>query len=220
MSSATSSLATIEGIQRHLEAIYCLELPQRAIDFLIGDPEFDTLVREGVVPAAIAGSHEQLLVSLQDEGLSVALYLSDELLEELCSAPSLQSHCHATEGVSHFLMLLWAARQERSVRLLDLELQAEVDKASTCLLLDRGATGGCGARQLLNRLFSEPRFEAHLSEPERERYRHVHGLATSYARYLATRLEEGVEPLLAELRRFYRLPMEGKRVRARLARAA
>ena len=122
------SLSPIEGIQRHLEAIYCLELPQRAIDFLIGDLEFETLVRKGRVPAALADTHEQLLVSPEQGGFSVALYLSDEVREELCTAPSLQSHCHATEGVSHFLMLLWAARQERPVRLLDLELQAEVDK--------------------------------------------------------------------------------------------
>jgi len=220
LSATQLSLAPIEGIQRHLEAIYCLELPQRAIDFIIGDLEFEFLVQEGLVPAVLADSHEQLLVSPREGGLSVALYLSDAVRQTLHTAPSLQSHCHVTEGVSHFLMLLWAARQKRPVSLLDLELQAEVDKASTCLLLDRAVTGGTGARRLLDRLFRRPRLEAHLSDSERQRYRHAHRLAASYARYLAERLEEGVEPLLVELRNFYRLPMEEKRSRARLARAA
>ncbi len=212
--------AEIEGIQRHLEAIYCIALPQRASDFVIGDKELERLVEEGRVPATLGSTQEQLLVSPQDEGLSVALYLSDSVRQELRFSPSLQSHCHATEGVSHFLMLLWAGQQNRPVRLLDLELQAEVDKASTCLLLDLGATGGQGARSLLGRLFAEPRLESHLSDEERERYLHAHRLAARYARYLSTRLEEGVEPLLSELRSFYRLPMEGKRCRAREVRAA
>jgi hypothetical protein len=213
-------LVEIEGIQRHLEAIYCLELPHRARDFIIGDQELDTLVQEGRVPAVLAGTHEQLLVSPQDEGLSVALYLSDNVREQLRSSPTLQSHCHATEGVSHFLMLLWARLQKRPVRLLDLELQAEVDKASTCLLLDLGATGGTGARELLGRLFAEPHLEPHLSDEERERYLHVHRLAARYARYLSSCLDGGVELLLSELRTFYRLPMEDKRCRAREVRAA
>jgi len=215
-----SSLAPVEGIQRHLEAIYSLELPQRAIDFIIGDQEFEDLVRAGRVPTELVDTHEQLLVSPRDGELSVALYLSDEVREKLHSSPSLQAHCHATEGVSHFLMLLWSVRQERPVRLLDLEFQAEVDKASTCLLLDWGTTGGSGAQGLLRRLFSEPRLADHLSDQERDRYLHAHRLAARYARYLAEQLEDGVEPLLAELRRFYRLPMEGKRNRARLAPAA
>jgi len=217
---AGRTLVEIEGIQRHLEAIYCLELPHRASDFVIGDQELDNLVQEGRVPATLAGTHEQLLVSPQDEGLSVALYLSDDVRNQLRSSPSLQAHCHATEGVSHFLMLLWARRQNRPVRLLDLELQAEVDKASTCLLLDLGVTGGTGARALLDRLFAEPHLETHLSDGERDRYLHAHRLAARFARYLSSCLEEGVESLLSELRTFYRLPMEGKRCRAREVRAA
>jgi hypothetical protein len=213
-------LAEIEGIQRHLEAIYCLDLPHRASDFVIGDQELDDLVQEGRVPAALVRTHEQLFVSRQEEGLSVALYLSDTVREQLRSSPSLQSHCHATEGVSHFLMLLWATRQNRPVRLLDLELQAEVDKASTCLLLDFGATGGDGARELLDRLFASPRLEAHLSDAERERYLHAHRLAARYARYLSACLQEGVDRLLSELRLFYRLSMEAKRCRAGEVRAA
>ena len=220
MKPTIRALAEIEGIQRHLEAIYCLELPQRASDFVIGEQELSDLVDEGRVPAALVQTHEQLLVSHHDEELSVALYLSDTVCEQLRSSPSLQSHCHATEGVSHFLMLLWATRQNRPVRLLDLELQAEVDKASTCLLLDLGSTGGAGARGLLDRLFAAPVLEAHLCEEERERYLHAHRLAARYARYLSACLEVGVDALLSELRLFYRLSMEAKRCRAREVRAA
>ncbi|MBJ93810.1 MAG: hypothetical protein CMP23_04960 [Rickettsiales bacterium] len=217
MSSEGVALEAIDGIQRHLEAIYCIELSERARDFLIDDHGLQSLVRAGSVAAELRDSQEQLLVQPHAEGLSVALYLSDSVRVELACSPSLQSHCHATEGVSHFLMLLWAAREERSVRLLDLELQAEVDKASTCLLLDRCHTGGLGAKRLLGRLFDQPRFIDHLSEPERERYRHAHRLAARYSRYLFRCLDDSVETLLAELRSFYRLSMEDKRCRARAA---
>ncbi|HCP46454.1 MAG TPA: hypothetical protein DIU15_10445, partial [Deltaproteobacteria bacterium] len=180
-------LQVLAGIQRHLQAIYDLDLDLRVEDFLIGDREMAVLVDQGAVPEVLASTHEQLLILPDDDGISVALYLSDALQESLAAGPDLQDHCHATEGVSHFLMLLWIARQERQVRRLHLELQAEVDKATTCLLLERGATGGAGASSLLRRLFSDVALADHLEPHERERYVHAHQLASEYSRFLARR---------------------------------
>ena len=145
--------------------------------------------------------------------MSVALYLSDAVQQSLLEGPDLQAHCHATEGVSHFVMLVWVARQERQVRRLHLELQAEVDKATTCLLLERGVTGGTGANSLLQRLFSDVVLAQHLEPHERARYVHAHKLASEYSRVLVQRLDQGVDHLLAELRSFYRLSFAGKRQR-------
>ena len=174
------------------------------------------LVAEGLVDPALAGTDEQVLVLPEAGELSVALYLSDAVQRTL--GTGLQSHCHATEGVSHVLLLLWSAARGRPLRMLDLELQAEVDKACTCLLLDRSSTGGRGGRALLRRLFDDVRFAAHLDDAERSRYREAHRLASGYAGRLHDLLERGVEDLLAELRGFYRLPAEAKRAHA--ARAA
>ncbi len=217
--SGPAHAATVEGIQRHLEAIYAIDTPHRARDFLIGDQVLQRLVDAGVVAAELQGGPEHLLVLDGQDGVEVALYLADGVGERLAAEANLQDHCHATEAVSHFLMLMWLASQGRSARRLDLEIQAEVDKATTCLLLDRGTTGGAGAKALLSRLFVGPRFLPSLSLPERARYLEAHRLGSRYAEFLLGLLDEGVDRLLAELRQFYRLPLEGKREHA-ILRAA
>jgi hypothetical protein len=216
--SGVRARRAVEGIQRHLEAIYDVALPERAVDFLIGDKEFHEIDGAGALPAGVRRDlPEQLLVLGGGDGqgeLGLALYLSDEVRRGLEDGATLQEHCHATEGVSHFLMLLWSGRQGRSLRMLDLELQAEIDKASTCLLLDRGSeSGGRGGRVLLRRLFEGVRFDAGLGAEERERYRTAHRLAHGYSLHLAELLERGVDALLGELRELYRLPGEAKRER-------
>lgn len=204
----------LAGIQRHLEAIYAIERQHAVQDFVIGDAELEALVGAGLVEPELKGTGEQVLVVPEGDGFSLALYLGDEIQGALAREGSLQAHCHATEGVSHFLLLLWSASQGRPLRRLDLELQAEVDKATTCLLLDHGATGGRGRHQLLRRLFDSVEFGAHLDPGERHRYREAHRLAQGYAGRLATLLDRGVGALLAELRLFYRMPAEDKRRRA------
>ncbi len=214
---------SLAAIQRHLEAIYALDVPLRVEDFVIDDQQLDDLVAAGVVGEAVADTDEHVLVHHEGDELSIAVYVSDRVRAALRGGANLQEHCHATEGVSHFVMLSWSALEGRRVRALDLELQAEIDKASTVLLLDRGATGGAGARDLLRRLFDGATFADHLDPGERDRYREAHRLAARYSRHLASLLDEGVDRLLAELRALYRLPAEDKRAaiaRAAVARAA
>lgn len=213
MSDAPSAL---RGIQRHLEAIYAVEAGVDVSDFLVGSDGLSELVAAGQAPAGAIGTPEQVLVQPADGGVSLAVYLADEVQAGLVQG-SLQDHCHATEAVSHVLLLLWTGRQERTVRMLDLELQAEVDKASTVLLLDRTFNRGAGARRLLERVFGAIELLPGLDAVEQERYRAAHRLGRRYAGHLADLLEDGVDRLLAELRRFYRLPAEGKRERAALA---
>jgi hypothetical protein len=204
----------VEGIQRHLEAIYDLDLPDvRACDFLVGDAEIEAWEQAGVVTSDRDRPEEQLLVLPDADGPSVALYLSDRVRRGLEDGPSLQDHCHATEGVSHFVLLAWSAREERTVRPIDLELQAEVDKAGTALLLLRSSGGG-DPRPLLRRLFYEVLLHPDLNAEERDRYRTAHRLGAEYARRLAELMEDGVDALLDELRRFYRLPGVDKLTRA------
>ena len=207
----------LRGIQRHLESIYAVEVGLDVGDFLVGDDGLGLLVAAGDAPPAALGTPEQVLVQEGDAGLSLAVYLADEVQRELVIG-GLQSHCHATEAVSHFMLLVWSARQQRPLRLLDLELQAEVDKASTVLLLDHSLNGGAGAQRLLERVFGAVELLPGLRPDERDRYEAAHRLGRRYGAHLAELLGGGVDRLLTELRRFYRLPAEGKRERA--ARAA
>ena len=50
------------------------------------------------------------------DDVSVAVYLSDAVQASLDSGSSLQDHCHAVEGISHFVLLLWSAVHDRSLR--------------------------------------------------------------------------------------------------------
>ena len=209
-----SARGHVAGIQRHLEAIYDLDLHGlRVRDFLVGDAELERWEEAGVLPTRERRPEEQLLVLPHDDGASVALYLSDRVRRSLVAGPSLQDHCHATEGVSHFVLLAWSAREERPVRPIDLELQAEVDKVGTTLLLLRSEGGG-DSGLLLRRMFERASLDEGLTTEERDRYRTAHRLGAGYARRLASLMDRGVDTLLAELRRFYRLPFEGKLARA------
>ena len=102
------------------------------------------------------------------------------------------------------------ARSRRRVSALELELQAEVDKYVTCLLLllSRGARAGA----LRTRLFDAFELAPGLDAEERDRYL----VANANARTYATRLEQryvergAVVEMLAELRWFYRLGVTEK----------
>jgi len=87
---------------------------------------------------------EQLVVATQSDAVGVSLYLDPALLERLRHAdPILALHqgnvadyWTALEGVSHFVYFAWNAAHDKPVSLLELEMQAEIDKyvASYALL--------------------------------------------------------------------------------------
>lgn len=200
----------LDRIQSHLEAIYDLSVGEQASDFLIDRGSLELLIERGLLAPELAATDEQVLLMPDSEGFSIGVYLSEEVRAGLEGPRTLQVHCHATEAVSHFLMLLWTAREGRQVRLLDLELQAEIDKAATALLGDLQHSGGTGVERLLHQLFDGANLLSHLDEESRQRYREAHRLARAYSHQLAALLDEGADRLLAELRRLYRLPAEGK----------
>jgi hypothetical protein len=203
----------IDRVQAHLEAIYGIRCEERASAYVVG-PE---------VARALGGTgraDEELLVSEEGEELSVALYLSPELLQRLAhfeDAPdssvldrALGSYCELAEGVSHFLYVIRAAQGDRTVSLLELEAQAEVDKFASCALL-RWNEGAAWARSLIDRLFHECSLRPGLDEAERWRYTEASRLARNYCRRLLRQISEHrMDLLLAELRHSYRLGAEAK----------
>jgi hypothetical protein len=115
------------------------------------------------------------------------------------------------EGVSHFAYYAWNAALEKPVRLLEMELQAEVDKfIATAVLLGRqGERTPAGLHQWL---FDVPRFDGRLAPDELERYRLANRYAGKYCLKLAPDLEDGAldGTLRDELHRFYRLTQPSK----------
>ena len=90
-----------------------------------------------------AATDEQVLISANEEGAELGVYIDRAVLlrleshnpfEQLSDA-NLADFCTALEGVSHFQYLIWCMEHARTVSLLELELQAEVDKYAAAMWL-------------------------------------------------------------------------------------
>ena len=114
----------------------------------------------------------------------------------------------ALEGVSHFHYLVWSLARGRNVSLLELELQAEVDKYATAVALMTRQQAGRFPGALHARLFHAVSFLPQLDEISRHRYQEANRHAARFCRSLEERFlrvrRQRPELWLAELRRFFR----------------
>lgn len=215
----------LNRLQRHLERIYEISSPIDVEDFVVTDPEVASRID---VEHDAAPREEKLLVLEEPGGVAVSLYLGRALVDRLAADDPLQrlhpgnfaDLCTALEGVSHFLYLTWSARYGRSVTLLDMETQAEVDKYITSAFQFARQKNGSVPKDLHARLFAAPSYHEDLDATSLERYRSANHFAGRYcslieSHYLRARRTSG---MLNDLRRFYRLPA-GERARAIAARA-
>jgi hypothetical protein len=193
-------------IQKGLERLYRIDCGLDVRDFLLGEEERGSIVGRG--------PREQLLVQHDEDGLWLGLFLDPRVLRNLedhdprrqLDDRNLSDLCLSVEGVSHFLYVVWRARQEHPVSPLELELQGEVDKYATCLLTLLGQRDG-PPPELWQALFARFALDGALSVEERERYLTANQQAGRYAEELDRCFvkEHRLDALLAELRFFYRL---------------
>lgn len=207
----------LRELQNLLQALYGTELEADVRDYLVTDA-----VALGALgdPMLARDVDEKLLIVEDDGDLGLALYLDAALLGRLAVLDPLRclcgcnlaDFCAVVEGVSHFNYVAWNAALDKTVTLLELEMQAEVDKyLSARVLLGRQAGGDIGDR-LLTRLFENPAFDAALGPAELQRYRDASRLAGGYCRSLESRFPAWPPPsaMLRELRAFYRWPQPAK----------
>src|SRR5882724_13227818 len=163
---------------------------------------------------------EELLVAQPLEGsdeLVMSLYLDPALLERLARedpltrlhAGNVADYWTALEGVSHFLYVAWNAGHDKPVSLLELEMQAEVDKYVGSYWLMRRQFPDQFPAGLLRLLFERTRIDSRLAAGREDLYREASRYAEKFCRRLEQTLRDArgrsqVE-VLAELRRFYRL---------------
>ena len=213
-------MKTLSRVQRGLEALYRVETGVEVEDFVVGAELRDELVHE-------RRPREQLLVLDEGQGeMSLALYICPSALANLtANDPGRRLGDHnlgdfllAVEGVSHFIYAICCAKAERKLSQLELELQAEVDKYTTCLL--QADASASASEMLRHRLFGDAEYEPDLDHDEQHRYRAANDNAQRYATYLEETFVQRrrIPEMLAELRRFYRLPLAEKL--AACARAA
>jgi hypothetical protein len=205
----------LDRLQTLLADIYDLEMSYDVYDFLVTDREVAETLDEQGRPV-----DEKLLIVERDDHAEVSLYLDEGVVERLTDhdpsrrldTRNFADFLTAFEGVSHFAYYAWNASVEKPVRLLEMELQAEVDKfVATHLLLRR--QGERAPSRLHRWLFDLPRFDDRLSPAELIRYRHANHYAAKYCLKLGPRLADELcrrPRLLRELREFYRLSQPSK----------
>ncbi len=204
----------LNSLQRLLEEIYEVNVEHDVDDFLITD-------------AGLAGNldtsgnarriDEKLLIRENDADLLLSLYINHNVLRQLAEKDSLaklnndnvRQYCVAVEGVSHFLYLTWNAGHERSVTLLELELQAEVDKyiGLSTLLRKQNCHMPYGLHQWL---FENVTFDDALDAEQLERYRNANHYAAKYCLWLERQYSIEHPGMLQQLRRFYRKTQRDK----------
>ena len=198
-------------VQRGLEALYRVSTGVEVDDYVVGAE-----LRDALVPAR--RPREQLLVCEAEGEMALALFIDPGAIANLTShdpARRLGDHnlgdfLLAIEGVSHFIYAICCARAHRPVSQLELELQAEVDKYVTCLLV--AEPGVAASAALRRRLFGDVSYEPDLDHDEHARYRAANDNAQRYASWLEHTFvaPRRIPEMLAELRRFYRLGLAGK----------
>jgi hypothetical protein len=216
----------LRQLQDLIGDIYDVRVAHDVYDFLVTD--------RGELPLAARSNQtdEQLIVAQPttnegDAEVGVSLYLDPALLARLQRADPMSSlhdgnvadYWTALEGVSHFLYLAWNAGHDKPVSLLELEMQAEVDKYVASYWLLRRQYPERFPAELLRVLFERTRVDPSLAQGREDLYRQ----ASRYAERFCRKLEQSLRgtrsaglpsagphsatdrEVLAELRRFYRL---------------
>jgi hypothetical protein len=205
----------LKRLQDFIGDIYDVSIAHDVYDFLVTDRQH--------LPAAArtnGPTDEELIVAQPEEGdgeIAMSLYLDPRLLERLDRADPMErlhdgnvaDYLTALEGVSHFVYLAWNAGHDKPVSLLELEMQAEVDKYVGSYWLMRRQLPDRFPAELLRLLFERTRIDPELAAGREGMYRE----ASRYAEMFCRRLERSLRgardssqaEVLTELRRFYRL---------------
>jgi hypothetical protein len=208
--------AILSQLQALLAGIYDVPLAYDVAEFLLTDPR--------CVPEA-AGANtadEQVLVASEDDAMEIGVFVAPGVLERLTranpldalNAGNLADYWTALEGVSHFIYLAFNASHDRPVSLLELELQAEIDKYVSTLWLLRTQDPARFPAELHNALFVRAQVDISLAGARCQLYRQANAYAARFCRHLSGTLrsrEQHARALaVTELRRFYRLSEERK----------
>jgi len=205
----------LDALQQQLSDIYHLGQAHDVRDYLITDPMLAKALGQGTV---LGDSEETLLMAQDGDEFSLSLFLDRELLERLqLSDPfdclhrnMLNDLWKVLEGISHFNCVVWKAMQDRTVSLLELELQGEIDKFVATTLLAIEQADKTLLYDLHSRLFDKVRYHDELDEEQRDRYRSANDYAARYCFGLQQELIENDQGAITKLRDFYRLQLGDK----------
>jgi len=208
---------SLNYIQQRLQSIYEIDTKHSVHDFLITDKNLADVLSCQDNPR---NNDERLLISEYESGIDLSLYISADVMNHLEDAHPVEllekgkysEFCLILEGVSHFLYVVWNARHHKKITLLEMELQAEIDKFIMMQSLLNDECCRDGINSLQSWLFEKNKFDEMLTDSELERYKKANYYAGKYCMNLQQqyRLQSLNNDLLKELRRFYRFVQEDK----------
>lgn len=206
----------LEYFQQQLQNIYEIEVDHSVEDFLITDK----LLADYLSADGSNNNEERLLISEYDDGMDLSLYISEEVYRYLENSHPINlikkgkhsEFCLMLEGVSHFLYVVWNANHNKQVTLLEMELQAEIDKFILMQDLIKHEQQDGSINKLRNWLFENNTYDTELSSNELERYEQANYYAAKYCKALQKnyKLSGLNKELLNELRRLYRMSQQEK----------
>ncbi len=179
----------LKRLQDRLERIYELEIGLQADDYLVTD-----------------------YVNSRD--MNVALYLPPDILNTLendhpmdnLHEGNIKHFLISLEAVSHFMYLAWNGYNDHPVSLFELELQSEVDKYISTMILIANQSEFYLPQGVLTRLFLQHPFVDDTNTQEDTCYRQANYYAYQYCKALQQNcIEEEQRSLFDDLRAFYRL---------------
>ena len=209
----------LNQLQQRFTQLYETPTDYDIYDFLITDP----IQANALSPTGVCDNDERLLISQSDQNLDISVFVDQKTLAQLKDDDPLvglhEDNIHAfmlaLEGVSHFQYLCWNASYDKSVTLLELELQAEVDKYVTVVSVLNDQGRAADTRSIHAKLFSDVSYHDDLKDVVRERYHRANHYAGKYCRALSRNFPRCASHsrFLNELRRFYRLTQNEKIMR-------
>ena len=210
----------VDAIAASLRRTYALRAPLLPIGrYLIGDEGFRTLYREHLVVAGSEGEGGRLLLREGGPGLRACIYFPDAMIRHLEAHPpqraldeaNVDAFAVLVEEIDHLLVAAERFHEGRPVRLVELELQANVSKhlvLSRFLARQRPALGDGRRVWLRHHLFHKRDYREEEGNPgTKARYDDAARFAL---RFLGRLDREPAETRLETLRRFHRAPLSSK----------
>jgi hypothetical protein len=207
----------LRRMQESLAQLYDAPVEHNVDDYLLQDR-----TRVEQLTGADCTADEQVVLVEADDEVRVGVFIDPHVIARLeCADPwqqlednNLQDYCTALEGVSHFHYLMWNLARSRSVTLLELELQADVDKYASALKLLTMQDAGAFPVSLHRRLFDRVGYLPQLNGEARRRYEDANRYAARFCRSLEERFLQRrrmrPEAWVTALRQFFRHGQQAK----------
>jgi len=207
----------LRRMQQLLAQLYDAPIEHDVEDFVIADRQrFTSLTGEQ------CEADEQVALVEEGDGVRIGVFVDEQVLARLqqhdpldqLDDDNLADYCTALEGVSHFHYLMWSLSRTRHVSLLELELQADVDKYAGAVKLMTHQGRGCFPATLHQRLFHGVSYLPGLSAEHRRRYEEANRTAARFCRSLEEKFLRArcsrPEAWLSQVRRFFRCNQQEK----------